>query len=130
MRLMRLDFPTFERPRIATSGSPCSGKPSGPAALVSSSAARIFTGANIAPLAGDRMPVPVHILGGFLGTGKTTAIRAQLAARPGERVAVIVNDFGEAGLDATTPEGAAPCQLTNMPRGYVCCTRHAGVLAS
>ena len=52
------------------------------------------------------MPVPVHILGGFLGTGKTTTIRAQLAARPGERVAVIVNDFGEAGLDAATLEGS------------------------
>src|SRR5262245_30200951 len=130
MRFSRLDLPTLERPSSATSGSACSGKPSGPAALVSSAAARIFTGAKIAPLAGDRMPVPVHILGGFLGTGKTTAIRAQLAARPGERVAVIVNDFGEAGLDATTLEGSAPFQLTNIPGGCVCCTAPEGFVAA
>ena len=72
------------------------------------------------------MPVPVHILGGFLGTGKTTAIRAQLAARPGERVAVIVNDFGEAGLDATTLAGSAPFKLTSIPGGCVCCTAPEG----
>ena len=72
------------------------------------------------------MPIPVHILGGFLGTGKTSAIRGQLAARKGERVAVIVNDFGEAGLDAATLEGAAPFQLTNIPGGCVCCTAPEG----
>ncbi len=72
------------------------------------------------------MPIPVHILGGFLGTGKTSAIRAQLAAREGERVAVIVNDFGEAGLDAATLEGSAPWKLTNIPGGCVCCTAPEG----
>ncbi len=72
------------------------------------------------------MPIPVHILGGFLGTGKTSTIRAQLAARKGERVAVIVNDFGEAGLDAATLEGAAPYKLTNIPGGCVCCTAPEG----
>jgi G3E family GTPase len=76
------------------------------------------------------MPVPVHILGGFLGTGKTTAIRSQLAARPGERVAVIVNDFGEAGLDASTLEGSAPYQITNIPGGCVCCTAPEGFVAA
>src|SRR5688572_7893667 len=130
MRLIRLDLPTFERPMIATSGRSCSGKPSGPAALVSSSAARIFTAAKIAPLTGNRMPIPVHILGGFLGTGKTSAIRAQLAARKGERVAVIVNDFGEAGLDAATLEGAAPFKLTSIPGGCVCCTAPEGFVAA
>jgi len=76
------------------------------------------------------MPVPVHILGGFLGTGKTSAIRAQLLARPGERVAVIVNDFGEAGLDAATLEGSAPYKLTNIPGGCVCCTAPEGFVAA
>jgi G3E family GTPase len=72
------------------------------------------------------MPIPVHILGGFLGAGKTSAIRAQLSARQGERVAVIVNDFGEAGLDAATLEGSAPYRLTNIPGGCVCCTAPEG----
>jgi G3E family GTPase len=76
------------------------------------------------------MPVPVHILGGFLGTGKTSAIRAQLAARRGERVAVIVNDFGEAGLDAATLEGSAPYKITNIPGGCVCCTAPEGFVAA
>lgn len=76
------------------------------------------------------MPIPVHILGGFLGTGKTTAIRAQLAARKGERVAVIVNDFGEAGLDAATLEGAAPFKITSIPGGCVCCTAPEGFVAA
>jgi G3E family GTPase len=72
------------------------------------------------------MPIPVHILGGFLGAGKTSAIRAQLAARKGERVAVIVNDFGEAGLDAATLAGSTPYQITNIPGGCVCCTAPEG----
>jgi G3E family GTPase len=72
------------------------------------------------------MPIPVHILGGFLGAGKTSAIRAQLSARQGERVAVIVNDFGEAGLDAATLEGSAPYRLTSIPGGCVCCTAPEG----
>src|SRR5512145_1231634 len=76
------------------------------------------------------MPVPVYILGGFLGTGKTSAIRAHLAARPGERVAVIVNDFGEAGLDAATLEGAAPYKITSIPGGCVCCTAPEGFVAA
>jgi hypothetical protein len=70
------------------------------------------------------MPVPVHILGGFLGTGKTTTIRAQLAARPGARVAVIVNDFGEAGLDAA--RGLAPYRSPASPAA-ACCTAPEGL---
>lgn len=74
------------------------------------------------------MAVPVHLISGFLGAGKTTAIRAQLAANPGEKTAVIVNDFGEASLDeaALDADGAAPFQLTNIPGGCVCCTAPEG----
>ena len=50
------------------------------------------------------MATPVHLISGFLGAGKTTAIRAQLDARRDERVAVIVNDFGEASLDEAALE--------------------------
>ncbi len=72
------------------------------------------------------MTVPVHIVTGFLGTGKTTAIRAQLAARKTEKVAVIVNDFGEASLDEATLAGDAPFEITNIPGGCVCCTAPEG----
>lgn len=72
------------------------------------------------------MKVPVHVFGGFLGSGKTTAIRGLLASRQGvERIAVVVNDFGEAAIDATQlSDGTA---VTNIPGGCVCCTAPAGL---
>jgi len=45
------------------------------------------------------MPIPLHLFGGPLGVGKTTAIR-RYVAESDEYVAVIVNDFGETGYDA------------------------------
>jgi G3E family GTPase len=72
------------------------------------------------------MTTPVHVISGFLGAGKTTLIRAQLDARPGEKTAIIVNDFGEASLDAVALESRAPFALTNIPGGCVCCTAPEG----
>jgi len=69
---------------------------------------------------------PVHIVAGFLGAGKTSLIRDQLLARPNEKLAVIVNDFGEAGLDEASLAEAAPFQITNIPGGCVCCTAPEG----
>ncbi|MCP3984950.1 MAG: GTP-binding protein [bacterium] len=74
------------------------------------------------------MTIPVHIIGGFLGTGKTTFIRDQLAARAGEQLAVLVNDFGEASLDATTLAGDRPFEITSIPGGCVCCTAPEGFI--
>jgi G3E family GTPase len=77
------------------------------------------------------MSIPVQIVAGFLGTGKTTFLRAQLGARAGERVAVIVNDFGEAALDeATLSASGEPFQITNIPGGCVCCTAPEGFVAA
>ncbi len=72
------------------------------------------------------MAIPVQIVSGFLGAGKTTAIRAQLDARKGERIAIIVNDFGEASLDEAALEADEPFRLTNIPGGCVCCTAPEG----
>ena len=72
------------------------------------------------------MGVPVHVVAGFLGAGKTSALRAQLEARRGERIAIIVNDFGEASLDAATLEEGSPFRLTAIPGGCVCCTAPEG----
>ncbi|HEX5066987.1 MAG TPA: GTP-binding protein [Myxococcota bacterium] len=72
------------------------------------------------------MAVPVHVVAGFLGAGKTSALRAQLEARRGERIAIIVNDFGEASLDAATLEVESPFRITNIPGGCVCCTAPEG----
>jgi G3E family GTPase len=70
--------------------------------------------------------VPVQIVSGFLGAGKTTAIRTRLAALAGLRVAIIVNDFGEAALDEAALAENEPFRLTNIPGGCVCCTAPEG----
>ncbi len=72
------------------------------------------------------MAVPVHIVSGFLGAGKTSAIRAQLEARTGERIAIIVNDFGEASLDEVALAEGEPFRITNIPGACVCCTAPEG----
>ena len=72
------------------------------------------------------MALPVQIISGFLGAGKTTAIQARLRAARGLRTAVIVNDFGEAGLDEAALGAAEPFRITNIPGGCVCCTAPEG----
>jgi G3E family GTPase len=67
---------------------------------------------------------PVHVIAGFLGTGKTTLLQSLLPRLSG-RSAVIVNDFGQARIDATLLDGAAT--LTDIPGGCVCCTAPEGL---
>ncbi len=75
------------------------------------------------------MRTPVHVVGGFLGTGKTTVLVHELAAREGrERCAVVVNDFGTAQIDATLLGGNL--KVTNIPGGCVCCTAPEGLAAA
>lgn len=65
-----------------------------------------------------------NILTGFLGVGKTTAIRALLAHKPtGEKWAVLVNEFGEVGLDgALTAAGQGDdIVVQEVPGGCLCC---------
>ncbi len=74
----------------------------------------------------DPSRIPTHLVAGFLGAGKTTAIRTQLELRGDENAAVIVNDFGEAGLDEVVLGEGEPFQITNIPGGCVCCTAPEG----
>jgi G3E family GTPase len=67
--------------------------------------------------------VPVLVVGGFLGSGKTTLVRRLLAdaqAR-GLRMAVISNEFGEIGIDAALL-GAGDVRMIELAGGCVCCS--------
>lgn len=65
--------------------------------------------------------IPVNLVTGFLGAGKTTAVRHLLAHRPpGERWAVLVNEFGEVGVDAALVGGDAAV-VREVAGGCLCC---------
>ena len=77
------------------------------------------------------MNVPVHVLSGFLGAGKTTAVKDLLARRADrERIAVVVNEFGTLGVDGALLSDCASCILKEVPGGCVCCTAMADLEAS
>ena len=66
-------------------------------------------------------PIPVTILSGFLGAGKTTLLRHLLKAEHGLKIAVIENEFSDAGID-TQLLGDEPVQVMTLSNGCVCCT--------
>jgi len=71
--------------------------------------------------------VPCTIVTGFLGAGKTTLIRHVLANAQGRRLAVIVNEFGDVGIDGEILKGcgneACPEEnIVELANGCLCCT--------
>ncbi len=66
-------------------------------------------------------PIPVTILTGFLGAGKTTLLNRILSEKHGRKIAVIENEFGEAGIDnELLIQGEE--QIVEMNNGCICCT--------
>jgi G3E family GTPase len=65
--------------------------------------------------------IPVTVLTGYLGAGKTTLLNRILTEDHGKRYAVIVNEFGEVGIDNDLIVGADE-EVFEMNNGCVCCT--------
>lgn len=66
-------------------------------------------------------PLPVTLLTGFLGAGKTTLVNRILGEQSETRFAVVVNEFGDVGIDGELVVGASE-RLVQLANGCVCCT--------
>ena len=67
-----------------------------------------------------RQPLPLTVIGGFLGAGKTTLLNHWLRHAGGQRLAVLVNDFGALNIDAALISANAGDTIA-LTNGCVCC---------
>ncbi len=70
---------------------------------------------------------PATVITGFLGAGKTTLIRHMLQNAQGKRIALIINEFGDLGVDGEILKGcgAETCtedDIVELSNGCICCT--------
>ena len=75
----------------------------------------------------DLAKIPVTVITGFLGAGKTTLIRHLMTNAGGRRLAVLVNEFGTVGVDGDILKSCAieDCPAENiveLANGCICCT--------
>ena len=71
--------------------------------------------------------IPATVITGFLGAGKTTLIRNIIMQANGKRLALIVNEFGDIGMDGDMLQecGADSCSaedIIELANGCICCT--------
>jgi G3E family GTPase len=67
------------------------------------------------------VPVPILLVAGFLGAGKTTVVNHLLAHAEGRRIAAVVNDFGAINIDAELIAGASD-GVVSLSNGCICCS--------
>ncbi len=72
-------------------------------------------------------PVPILLVAGFLGAGKTTVVNHLLAHAEGRRIAALVNDFGAINIDAELIAGAAG-GVVSLANGCICCSLEGDLL--
>jgi G3E family GTPase len=73
------------------------------------------------------MPVPILLVTGFLGAGKTTVVNHLLAHADGRRIAAVVNDFGAINIDAELIAGASD-GVVSLANGCICCSLQGDLL--
>jgi G3E family GTPase len=73
------------------------------------------------------MSVPILLVTGFLGAGKTTVVNHLLAEAQGKRIAAVVNDFGAINIDAELIAGAAD-GVVSLTNGCICCSLEGDLL--
>src|SRR5688572_21816903 len=65
--------------------------------------------------------IPVTLLAGTLGSGKTTLANRILSEPQGQSIAVIVNEFGDVGIDGHLVDGVED-NVVQLSNGFICCT--------
>ena len=78
----------------------------------------------------DRKRIPANLITGFLGVGKTSAIRHLIGQKPvDERWAILVNEFGEVGIDGAIIEaaGGEDVSVSEIAGGCFCCSSDAPI---
>ena len=75
------------------------------------------------------LPLPLTVVGGFLGSGKSSLLNHVLTAPHGRRIAVLVNDFGEVNIDAKLI-ASVHGETIALANGCVCCTIRDDLLAA
>ena len=75
----------------------------------------------------ERSPVPFTVIGGFLGAGKTTLLNHMLRDNFGQRIAVLVNDFGAINIDAALIEWTDSDTIA-LSNGCICCGLSNGLI--
>ena len=75
----------------------------------------------------ERSPVPFTVIGGFLGAGKTTLLNHMLRDNFGQRIAVLVNDFGAINIDAALIEWTESNTIA-LSNGCICCGLSNGLI--
>jgi G3E family GTPase len=73
-----------------------------------------------------KKPVPLYLLTGFLGSGKTTLLNSLLAFYKDKRPGVIVNEFGELGIDGTILSSRTGIVTTELNGGQIFCSCISG----
>ncbi len=75
------------------------------------------------------VPIPVTVIGGYLGSGKTTLVNHLLRTSAGRRIAVLVNEFGALPIDEALIE-ARDDTMIKLSGGCVCCSYGSDMMAA